>query len=116
MTKVIENIELLKKLQPHLWKTEYYIDIKTKSVEKYFFNDTFYPKDLKTLTLEEAIELIHKNKISLEITTWTIDEKNKLIYSINTNIENKKFLWYKLIEQIEKMIEYLIDNNLLKDE
>lgn len=97
MTKVIENIELLDKLQPYLWETESTISVSLWTV------------NLKTLTLEDAIDLLP---------IWYIFNKSSTWYTFhNLGVGwNQVFSWKTKLEPIEKMLEYLIDNNLLKDD
>ena len=124
MTKVIENIELLKKLNEWGYLEFYvenYIDPITKEVYSietinewcHGITDWFY----KTLTLEEAIELLPSVKYdgwfeySLTIT------KSEDYYWINYDkfeVGLYETIYEKtLLEAIEKMLEYLLDNELL---
>lgn len=99
MTKVIENIELLEKLQPYLWETEKSISVSLWTV------------NLKTLTLEEAMDLLPIYTRIRQIRGWEWLTDNKALWIKDKNIWGKTKL-----QAIEKMLEYLIDNNLLKDE
>lgn len=153
MTKVIENIELLKKLQPYIWDTEYWLEIYNEDWEdiyqapKDFWHlytrqntrkdPVKYYTQLKTLTLEEAIELLpvvihnaewswedwsrwpcsiyfsyHKEIRSCE--EWIIHKIQIKEYS--TGQELDLVVWKTALETFEKMLEYLIDNNLLKND
>lgn len=138
--KVIENIELLKKLQPYLKDVEteyvitdykkvytlyevYIVDTNNPNSAMYWiwepywrFNDKIHPPCLtstkhydwiyKTLQLEEAIELL-----PLWIHICIVEYKGKKWYEVNTN--RKCFISNNLMELLEKMLEYLIDNDLL---
>lgn len=66
---------------------------------------------IKTLTLEEAIEFLW-DKYFMQISWWWF---NKNIYNICIIIKtnNIQWEWETLLEAIEKIIEYLLDNNLL---
>lgn len=119
MTKTI-NFELSKKLND-LWlldriNTEHYL------MENIFWDyvlwteinqSTFYPKwkKYKTLTLEEAIEFL-VNKWSR---LWIMMYEYPKIKWVWKNIVNPfdVISYISDIKNIEKMIEYLIDNNLL---
>lgn len=119
MTKTI-SFELSKRLN-ELWLLD---DIETEYI--YWYNlywewDVYelvlskeYPftkVDYKTLTLEEAIEFLpFIEKSALEI------KKHQKYYSIWYPLISKKinFIhWNTLIVTIERLIEYLLDNNLL---
>jgi hypothetical protein len=137
MTKVIENLELLKKLQPYLWETEYKITQYYKSdwSPSYHFKKTihksneniyttaFSSKSFKTLTLEEAYDKLPRLLLNedhfytptiapaINKTYISYDHIDLELDSLTGSIE-----WRTLLQAIEKMLEYLIDNNLLKDE
>jgi len=76
-------------------------------------NDSLFQEwdDYKTLTLEEAIEFVRnklKNtKYNLEIRLASDG------YLIELSYPFRIFIWEKLIEATEKMLEYLLDNELL---
>lgn len=117
MPKVIEDIELLKKLTPYIWETEYVIDdmwdvvlLSSVIMEWPDRNTDWYEK---TLTLEEAIELLPSMiwRYSLYLSTETVEYYN---YSWDfTPALLVYFKWKTLLEAIEKMLEYLLDNDLL---
>jgi len=117
MTKVI-SLKLAKRLAPYLENVE---------TENWYFNWDlnwlfkwrFVPEHdhweiIKTLTLEEAIEFLKQRRINLCL---TIKHNNE--YWKDYNLELFSFdrwlnvEWDTQIEAIEKMIEYLLDNNLL---
>ena len=114
--KTIENIELLRKLQPILKElgveTEYEI-VDDGCTEPYPMReeDIYFRWEedftfLKTLTLEEAIELlpdyividIRPNEIWVHSTKYWYTSTSK---------------WETPLQAIEKMLEYLIDNKHL---
>lgn len=123
------TLELSKRLAPYLEDvdTEYWLEIYTSDWEDIneapedFWN--LYPiwntradtsvsyKQIKTLTLEEAIEFVRnklKNtKYNLEIRLASDG------YLIELSYPFRIFIWEKLIEATEKMLEYLLDNELL---
>jgi len=107
MKKVIESIELLKKLAPYLedMETEFYLNwcnqLLNNKAWKIYIKETWNPL-LKTLTLEEAIELLNKVK-----------RKDLEGYFEEFNIKRGDVLFYVLGWWIEQMLNYLIDNNLL---
>ena len=75
--------------------------------------------DIKTLTLEEAIEFLPSN-FSLNNYWYHLQMGKKYIwyfknvtYCLDSKNPIKEFSWDALLEAIEKMIEYLLDNNLL---
>ena len=69
----------------------------------------------KTLTLEEAIELLPSGtRIIMDIQSdWT---KQYIWNNIEWLFNNLYFQYNTLIELIENMLEYLLDNNLLNNE
>lgn len=80
----------------------------------------WYEKSYKTLTLEEAIEFLPEYAIINTNCYFLMKMKYSYsLYCLDTNKyfqdNNNKFiiLRWSQIEQIEGMIEYLIDNNLL---
>ena len=116
------TLETSKRLAPYLTDvdTEYVIDFEWVVWElKYAISEDdmfWYNWYDKTLTLEEAIEflpvrikndIIHINKIenSYSIEYWNLWFKLKWSYHN----------WKTLLEAIEKMINYLLDNKLLND-
>lgn len=124
MSKTI-NFELSKRLND-LWlldeiETEYIYWINTKwepNISKiynhYNWIDKLYPVEYyKTLTLEEAIEFLPKelilnwnncNPYFNNTNCWYSDSKYNIIH---------REKWKNIIEAIQKMIEYLLNNNLL---
>lgn len=83
-----------------------------------FIPDKSHWEVIKTLTLEEALEflpliIIFKEKISEQIQIRKNSDNNWTIryYSFDELILWTK--WKTLLEAIEKMITYLLDNNLL---
>jgi len=100
------NLELSKRLAPYLENTDtenwYY---------KWVFNWGFpyrwqfiQKEYVKTLTLEESIEFLQKHYWD-----WIIDLS---IYPNKILIE-WTYKWKTLLIAIEKMLEYLLDNDLL---
>lgn len=108
--KVIENIELLKKLTPYLEdvETEYMITdtvsniVDKTSMVKKLSNTERY---LKTLTLEEAKEFIIE-KVDMRWRAYIENELSRYVYDLFSVIEIFDI-------KMEKMLEYLIDNDLL---
>lgn len=115
---VITNIKLLEKLQPILEDREidYFIwqdDLLNEWMLRKYSNEEFSPEnwDLKTLTLEEALDLLpegiaddyHISRCS-DNSWWIIKLKRY----------NELFCETTLLETTEKLLEYLIDNNILK--
>lgn len=124
MTKVIENIRILRKLERYLedmeteyiccidwednwqfsWHTTRIVKSNTKNIEIYNWWDKcqsgtdFY----KTLTLEEAIELLNK-----------VERKILEEYFEKNNIKRTDVLFYILGWWIELILQYLVDNNFL---
>jgi len=125
MTKVIEDLELLKKLAPYLEdvETEYYIDVNWNILNIHWPEDLTKDIWIKTLTLEEAIETVlpkyifTDKKENLTIRSWiseNIEYWNIGYFNIVTNETSlKEVKWETLLQAIQKMLEYLIDNNLL---
>lgn len=120
------NFELSKRLND-LWllddiETEYFYYKPYKDKDKWHIwpNSIVYwidRWDIKTLTLEEAIEFLPKK---LEVETISFQEmilfmnKNEIWYycrDLQDTIIN--YIWKTLLEAIENMITYLLDNNLL---
>ena len=130
MTKVIENIELLKKIESYLedvkteyiccidwednwqfsWHTERIVKSDTKNIEIYDWWDKcqsgtdFY----KTLTLEELIEFIWKNSCRFTIPyrngwTWTT-----WLFIWDEAFESESLMWIYI-----EMVKYLDDNDIL---
>lgn len=100
-TKVITNIELLKKLEPILRDREVLNILGSTDII------SWYRIEYKTLTLEEMIELMPP-RITIG--------KNKDGYFIKlTNFDGSYILFKRetLFESCEKMLEYLIDEKLL---
>jgi len=129
------TLELSKRLAPYLEDvdTEYWLEIYTSDWEDIneapedFWN--LYPiwntradtsvsyKQIKTLTLEEAIEFLPKKhpkykeyylRMMLYDKTWDVE------YWMCEPCETMwGACWKTLLEAIEKMLEYLLDNDLL---
>lgn len=134
INKVIENLQLLKKLEPLLenmdvefiacidwednwqcsWHTTRIVKSDTKNIETYDWWDMcqsgtdFY----KTLTLKKSIEFLKQLwELKIILTNYRCNLYllwNKLIKWENIHISTDT-----LLEAIEKMLEYLLDNNLL---
>ena len=136
MTKVLK-FELSKRLN-YLWlldniETEYWYkkdlwEMKVFTLNKY--HKDFQELCIKTLTLEEAIEFLIKQKITfidiiMPITNRHYHTINSIRYFNNWKLweiftrgdedwyTDVEIYWKTFIEAIEKMLEYLIDNNLL---
>ena len=125
MNKVLK-FELSKRLN-YLWLLD---NIETE----YWFTETwkFFPWECiyKTLTLEEAIEFLIKQKITfidiiMPITNGHYHTINSIRYFNNWKLweiftrgdedwyTDVEIYWKTFIEAIEKMLDYLLDNNLL---
>lgn len=64
---------------------------------------------IKTLTLEEVIELIWKDMCNMRLlypNAWT--------WLIELQFEKENLKWNSLIEVFEKFLEYCLDNDLLR--
>jgi len=118
--QVIQNIELLKKLQPYIkdMETEYitnWILVEENNFTDEWIEENWY---YKTLTLEEVINFLPSNiKIKWDKFNLRIDKYLK--YSVSYFNEYLKYYnnieeWKTLLEAIEKMLEYLINNNFLE--
>ena len=114
MIKTI-NFELSKRL------TEWgYLDnIETEYEMNDYWKIVIWESDYKTLTLEEAIEVL-PNNFSLDNYWYHLQMGKKYIwyfknvtYCLNSKNPIQEFTWNTLLEAIEKMLEYLLDNNLL---
>lgn len=140
MTKTI-SLELSKKLAPYLKNIEIeylfniYIDWdwNEKAINLYsnnmldIYKDPMYYKNIKTLTLEEAIEFL---PLKIETDLWpawikyfseirNTDEWRiyKCVLSEwgwNNEIDHRT--WKTPLEAIEKMLTYILDNNLLPND
>lgn len=79
--------------------------------------DPFYKKRYiyKTLTTEEAVEFL-KNEIWIAC-DFSISNRHNIDWCIMWNFEspepNLYFEWETLLETIEKLLEHLIDKNLI---
>ena len=121
--KVIENIPLLKKLQPFLGETEYWIIIHSEWYDIELSNHIWIG-DYKTVHLEEAIELLPSRLLNNSGVTLNLLMDKSMVFYYSVSYDNEIWLeeqkieidfeWAKLLEAIEKMLEYLIDNNLMK--
>lgn len=116
--KVITNIELLKKLQPYIGESEYWL-YKWEVYEQYelemmwdnIIDFNYREKGLKTLTLEEAIELLPKTMyMYIYNLSWYSVSVGSLCKTI---FDDVKFKWETLLQAIESMIFYLLENELL---
>lgn len=116
MPKVIQNLELLKKLQPYIkGDTEYYRSMHNSNTIEYKEikeNDLFefvWVEIFKTLTTEEIIELLPEYTHLRQIRWWEWLCDNKRL-----SIKNKNIWWKTPLEALEKMLNYLINNNLME--
>lgn len=121
--KTIKNIELLKKLQPYIKGDTEFVDWDTYPNEKILWKEKTYEQSdqlpLKTLTTDEAIEIIAKQTEWFILTykksriikfsfTYTFMEKLK-----DWSIWRCLASWDTLLDAVIEMLEYLLDNNLL---
>ena len=111
------NLKLSKRLTPildNMW-IEYFIDPVTKKVHSY--NEILEKCDgimdwfIPTLTLEEVIIELLPSWIHL---LKHIDKNWKPFYTSSSN--RTEFVEDTPLEAIEKMLEYLLDNNLLNNQ
>lgn len=137
MTKVIENIDLLKKLQPYLEDMEAeYVYFNIFEDDLILWTYGLYWSDYiqyKTLTLEEAINFLWLHKIVFtHIYIPTLENIHTItdVWYIENNVLSDKFVywdeeewyfnmsfgWKILLKVIEELLEYLDDNNLLENE
>ena len=106
MPKVIQNLELLKKLQPYIKKSEYSIFL-DKDTWNYIPIDSvgiIWDSEYicKTLTKEETMDFMS------EIWMWQIYANLIVAFSYTYwDMED--------IELIEKILNYLINNNLMEE-
>jgi len=131
------NLELSKRLAPYLENEETeYCYIKKTILKKDFFKvvKVDYKDDeesnyvgidywiCKTLTLEEAIEFLPKTfGVRFDKDNPRTCLKIYFIWSWNISYSCTEYIWKctielhwkTLLEAIEKMLEYLLDNNLL---
>jgi len=122
MTKVL-SLETSKKLAPYLENVEaeniYRIEDKTGRTFITYWNlfDTYIGyKDYKALTLEEAVEFL----------PTSINGHNQEMFKMEKNQYWNEYMfcywnfinmqWKTLLEAIEKMINQIIDNDLLKND
>ena len=125
MTKTI-SLETSKKLAPHLEgiETEYFW-VKEVNEDKWIIvywdsEEPITEEEIKTLTLEEAIEILPKS-FGKEFQYWNLEIKfnnwNSILrytsYEKSFDITVYEVTWKTLLEAIEKMLEYLFDKNLL---
>ena len=108
------NFELSKKLNElgllDDIDTEYYHNkLWMTVIDKYDRKGKEKEWHIKTLTLEEAIELLPD---CIEITKHNND-KDKYLIDYNSDDYNESFYWKTLLEAIENVLEFLLDNNLL---
>lgn len=132
--KAIEDLKLLEKLQPILEGREteyvsadvgYWYEEPTlsKNIPKNFHE---WGSSIKTLTLEEALDLLPKHILYKQVTPYHKQSYSMQIYCsfdwdyyIDYNFEKnhlKYTHWKTPLEAIEKMLNFLIDNNLLTKE
>lgn len=144
INKVIENLQLLKKLEPLLenmdvefiacidwednwqcsWHTTRIVKSDTKNIETYDWWDMcqsgtdFY----KTLTLEEAIEFLPKKINNYYFVSWKnedwywcnyLEKDEDELFILDNSLLVHIFGKKTLLEAIEKMLEYLLNNKLL---
>lgn len=114
MIQVITNIEFLKKLQPYITKqnTKYYIDTRPSPLEpvirgKNEITPDVYREIYDTLTLPEIINFIH-SQVSDEWKKYINDELSKHIW------DSFSVLIIFDLKFAEKILNYLIDNHMLK--
>ncbi len=137
MKKVITDIELLKRLQPYIWETEYFLrycsynkDYEVvkceweKEIRDKYLNYWWRDTDLKTLTTDEAMDLFQEIVVITFFPKKTEEnDSSKNIYRVwysypynyckEHNIEFYDFEWETQIEAISKLLDYLEKNNLL---
>lgn len=125
MTKIIENIELLKKLAPLLenvdteytfyneyWYEHHFVRAFSYEVEWEYWcarsaiSDTKMCDKVKTLVLEEAIDFIYKKTTEdwAEYVEEKLSEKTWCRFSVLVIFD---------IKMAEEILEYLLDNDLL---
>lgn len=139
MLKVIEDLELLKKLQPYIkGDTEYYyrdisLEWEKKEYDLVSYDDPQYfdwekdyfdaECDLKTLTTEEAIELLPNYIHMVKWWRWYLRDDTKcslrmwkkfIWYEHHNMGEYQRLYWNTLLEALGEMLNYLINNNLMK--
>ena len=111
MTKVITDLELLEKLEPHLEdvETEYYLNYKWE-VKENIFNEWFLKTVnwIKTLTTDEMFEFIWK-----AICYFTMPYPNDGMLNWWLVIWDEEIKAKDFNEYLQKCIIYLLDNNLL---
>lgn len=136
MDKVI-SLETSKRLAPFLKdiKTEYFwfyhVDWEYELMKCSDMQDTYnFGADEKTLTLEEAIEFLPIEIKWYTILLWKSGQEHILTKTINNKYYTvwyfikwnnwlkilERVTWKTLLEAVEKMIIYLLENNLLKNE
>ena len=119
--KVIEDIKLLKKLAPYLGDTRFILNVYINwewvdTVRNIYHRDTMpdiykdplYYNNYKTLSIDEAIEFLPKyiwpDKLKFEaLGRWRQVQYTTCVIEAD----------FTLLQAIEKMLNYLIDNNLL---
>jgi len=108
------SLELSKKLAPYLeWVETEYIWVHIQWCDSIIKSDNWldeYKYICKTLTLEEAIEFLWNINIRWE-QLWIYKKSNWnwIIYYWFGNV----YEWETLLEAVEKMLEYLLTENLL---
>ena len=110
------NIELSKKLEPYLENIEteyrYRIYKYSKTGKTVGLVKNKLPWDIKTLKIEEAIEFILSSltdEDSLQL--WNNYICVFIKWELVLNLSN-----LSLLQAMEKILEYLFDNNLLKND
>ena len=124
------SLELSKRLAPYLQDIDTQVhyrkselSVNPQSEEDYWYylyGGTFQIQFwcIKTLTLEEIIAFLQNNMIRYDIDVRYTPRINKIIYKEEskenlTSIETD-IMWETLLETMQKTLEYLLDNNLLK--
>ena len=136
MPKVIQDLELLRKLEPYIkGETEYIMFYSHNHFRKpilpwcahktgsTLFETWYWSTTLKTLNTEEAFELLPHVIYSKDIGySLRLDKRREFTYIHYYNWVLKKsynqdvLKWDTLLQALEKMLNYLINNNLMEDE
>ena len=107
LSKRLNDLWLLDNMETEYW---YEYDNETKNCDINYFLPFNKNIICKTLTLDESIEFIKNYNNTLIDFRLCI---NYWEYYIISNCKHYYFRWKTFIEAIEKMIEFLLDNNLL---
>ncbi len=118
MTKVITDIELLKRLQPYIWEVESWTNLKFTFYWKTLEHQIkLWTEDkhnyLKTLDTDEAIDFILDNinlKYKFQKTIQIFKREDWYHYWISWMVD---CIWKTQIEALTKLLDYLEKNNLL---